>query len=308
MGRVICSCGNCARRLGEVLDLWVAIGGSYISPVAEGADGWDVVPSGPAQGGDEQRLLDSCHLQGVACAGCRAVVGLRCVDTPVNHVLHGGQLLLPSSSVAITSPGDDNSVGITIQRTLERRIPSSSGIVTTDTPATMERRANNNNDAPGIGSQSFSGSQRADLDSALLESGFREAAGASQSQSIHAHVEREISLLKQTVSDMRLSLNQSCDYKAKERGREHRIRLSELHFAKPRLGRIREKPAGANGAMREENAAAKPAAKEIASLRAKFEQLRDRVFRGRAQRSPSEPFVPALKMWVSGAEILTIIV
>ncbi|KAI1390263.1 uncharacterized protein F4822DRAFT_231041 [Hypoxylon trugodes] len=129
MDRVFCSCTGCDHLLGEFVNLWIKIGKSYISPVIDNDDNLNIAPTGVPRLGEENTLIDNCQLQDVACVNCRARVGLRCLDTPVNHVLHQGQLFLRYSSIKTTA-SDGSNIEITIQRTLKLREASHSGFTT----------------------------------------------------------------------------------------------------------------------------------------------------------------------------------
>ncbi|KAI0008920.1 hypothetical protein F4779DRAFT_414583 [Xylariaceae sp. FL0662B] len=134
MQQVACSCVKCNHRLGELLNLWIQIGKSYISPIIPSERDLKITPSGSVRLGDRQTLVDSCRLQNVACAKCWAIIGLRLTDTPINHVLQKGQLFLRLSSLVITDLGGANAVKVIIQRTLKLKEPSRNGVATGDTP------------------------------------------------------------------------------------------------------------------------------------------------------------------------------
>ncbi|KAI1075803.1 hypothetical protein F5B20DRAFT_373895 [Whalleya microplaca] len=134
MQQVACACMKCKRHLGELLNLWTQIGKSYISPIVPSETGLRITPSGSARLGDKQTLVDSCQLQDVACARCRTVIGLQLTDTPINHVLHKGQLFLRSSSLIITDLEGGDVVQPTIQRTLKLKEATRNGVTTGDTP------------------------------------------------------------------------------------------------------------------------------------------------------------------------------
>ncbi|KAK3298926.1 uncharacterized protein B0H64DRAFT_439350 [Chaetomium fimeti] len=51
--------------------------------------------------GEQGTLVAECHLQDMVCGSCAALLGLRCVQTPVNHVLDRNQILLRLASVEL---------------------------------------------------------------------------------------------------------------------------------------------------------------------------------------------------------------
>ncbi|KAI1142799.1 hypothetical protein F5Y05DRAFT_408248 [Hypoxylon sp. FL0543] len=134
MERVDCNCAGCDQRLGQFFNIWTKIGKSYISPIIGDGDNLRAPKSGPIRLGEEQTLIEQCHLQDVSCLHCRATIGLRCLDTPVNHVLHNGQLFLRLSSVKIIATNGDDPVQLTIQRTLKLKEASRSSSTGTNMP------------------------------------------------------------------------------------------------------------------------------------------------------------------------------
>ncbi|KAI0842859.1 hypothetical protein F5Y06DRAFT_75127 [Hypoxylon sp. FL0890] len=141
MEQVDCSCASCDRRLGQFFNLWIKIGKSYISPVIGNGDNLGAPKTGPIRLGEEQTLIENCQLQDVSCLHCLAIIGLRCLNTPVNHVLHNDQLFLRLSSVNITAMNGDNPIQVNIQRTLEVKEASRSGFTAADTPPASESSA-----------------------------------------------------------------------------------------------------------------------------------------------------------------------
>ncbi|KAI1412605.1 hypothetical protein F5Y13DRAFT_199831 [Hypoxylon sp. FL1857] len=138
MDEVSCACASCDQRLGQFFNLWIKIGKSYISPVIGDGDNLKAPKTGPVRLGEEQTLIENCHLQDISCLHCLTTVGLRCLDTPVNHVLHNDQLFLRLSSVKITAMNGDDRVQVAIQRTLKLREASRSGFGASNTPPASE--------------------------------------------------------------------------------------------------------------------------------------------------------------------------
>ncbi|KAI1461883.1 hypothetical protein F4805DRAFT_186398 [Annulohypoxylon moriforme] len=148
MERVVCSCANCNAYLGEFFNQWVKIGKSYISPLIEGDRISSVTLTGEVRLGDKETLVENCHLQDLAC-NCNEVIGLKCLDTPVNHVLCDGQLFLRFSSIHIKNLHTRKLVELKIQRTLKLREASHGGSTTAKTPPASENSANMSRDHDG---------------------------------------------------------------------------------------------------------------------------------------------------------------
>ncbi|OTA69467.1 hypothetical protein K449DRAFT_428914 [Hypoxylon sp. EC38] len=141
MEQVGCDCASCDRRLGQLFNLWIKIGKSYISPVIGNGENLSAPQTGRIRVGEEQTLIENCHIQDVSCPHCLTTIGLRCLDTPANHVLHNDQLFLRLSSVKITATNGDDPVQVTIQRTLKLKEASGSGSTTANTPPASESSA-----------------------------------------------------------------------------------------------------------------------------------------------------------------------
>ncbi|KAK3311199.1 uncharacterized protein B0T15DRAFT_507784 [Chaetomium strumarium] len=82
MESVFCECKECGALIGRFTNLWTQIGKDLFSPVLE--------PEGDL----------AIHCQGHD-RNCTAVLGLKCIHTPVNHLLGGGQILLRLASVGL---------------------------------------------------------------------------------------------------------------------------------------------------------------------------------------------------------------
>ncbi|ROT35611.1 hypothetical protein SODALDRAFT_320906 [Sodiomyces alkalinus F11] len=82
-----CQCVSCNSDLASFVNLWVQIGKGYCSPVIE-AENIKLDPKGPQRGGESGTLVADCLLQDLVCIKCQSNVGLKCVTSPVNHVLH----------------------------------------------------------------------------------------------------------------------------------------------------------------------------------------------------------------------------
>ncbi|KAI1488257.1 hypothetical protein F5X96DRAFT_671862 [Biscogniauxia mediterranea] len=127
MEQISCSCVKCNQCLSQFPNLWTKIGKGYISPIVQAEGPLNIVASSEIRLGETQTLVDGCVL-----------VGLECIDTPVNHVLRTGQLLLRISSILITTVNGNTTVAATIQRTLKLRESSSDRISTNTSIATDE--------------------------------------------------------------------------------------------------------------------------------------------------------------------------
>ncbi|KAI1376343.1 hypothetical protein F4677DRAFT_89020 [Hypoxylon crocopeplum] len=225
MDRVVCSCLKCAHRLGEFVNLWIKIGKSYISPVVNSEDSLSVAPTGSVRLGDEKTLIDSCHVQDVACSKCRAVIGLKCLDTPVNHVLHQDQLFLRLSSVVITTLDGHFRAEVTIQRTLKLREASRNGSTTTNTPPASETSAHmftNDNGSSEIHGQLLDHIQ-AQLNAQMEETQRLNRAGYQMVSSFDnavLRIEGEVKKLKDSMTDLR---EESRNYHSKDVGMENAI-------------------------------------------------------------------------------------
>ncbi|KAK8138366.1 hypothetical protein PG984_001746 [Apiospora sp. TS-2023a] len=126
MDLVTLNCKKCKAALGTVVNAWVKIGQTYISPVVvpNTNQGLDVVGISPIRNGEPTTLVDQCNLQDVACRHCTVVVGLWCLGTPaVNHVLQMDQLMLRLASISICTADTGSQVEPHIQRTLNLKEP-----------------------------------------------------------------------------------------------------------------------------------------------------------------------------------------
>ncbi|KAI5923333.1 hypothetical protein F4810DRAFT_669829 [Camillea tinctor] len=121
MEQISCSCVKCNQCLSQFPNLWTKIGKGYISPIVQTEEPLNIVASSETRLGETQTLVDGCRLRDIQCVKCNALVGFECTDTPVNHVLRTGQLLLRISSILVTTINGNTAVTATIQRTLKLR-------------------------------------------------------------------------------------------------------------------------------------------------------------------------------------------
>ncbi|KAK3902720.1 hypothetical protein C8A05DRAFT_15254 [Staphylotrichum tortipilum] len=123
METVFCECKKCDAPIGRFVNLWTQIGKSYFSPVVEPEDDLAVRWQGAARIGEPGTLVQECHLQDIICGSCPALLGLRCIQTPVNHVLDENQILLRLASVELLD-NDGREIEFAIKRVLSVDEPS----------------------------------------------------------------------------------------------------------------------------------------------------------------------------------------
>ena len=87
MDTLECTCSACGNVIGQFINLWVQIGKTYYSPVVQGYEPPALVPSGVVRQGSSGTLIEGCELQDQACSACRVLVGIKCLEAPVNHAL-----------------------------------------------------------------------------------------------------------------------------------------------------------------------------------------------------------------------------
>ncbi|KAK4649392.1 uncharacterized protein QC761_118460 [Podospora bellae-mahoneyi] len=94
-----CECKKCQASVGSFSNLWIRIGNSYLGPVIQSDEDLAIRCEGTTRIGGKGTLVEGCHLQTLFCDGCAAILGFRCIETPVNHVLDDNQVLLRIASV-----------------------------------------------------------------------------------------------------------------------------------------------------------------------------------------------------------------
>ncbi|KAK0671159.1 hypothetical protein QBC41DRAFT_344828 [Cercophora samala] len=123
MKTVSCKCKKCQRAVGIFSNLWIQVGKSYLGPVVEPDGELAIRCEGKLRMGDTGTLVEGCHLQNFICDSCAAVLGFRCIQTPVNHVFDDNQVLLRIASVILLdTEGDD--IELEIKRVLNINEPS----------------------------------------------------------------------------------------------------------------------------------------------------------------------------------------
>ncbi|KAL7628608.1 hypothetical protein AAE478_000123 [Parahypoxylon ruwenzoriense] len=200
MERVRCSCANCARCLGEFLNLWTKIGKSYISPVVcNSGNGLSIVPTGLARIGDEQTLVDAIFKM------------WRVLDAM--PLLVSDAWIRPSimSCMMITSLDGNEGVELSIQRTLKLKDPSRIGFTATNTPPTSENgtHISTNNDGPSGSHDRLINHLQADLDTQREEIQRLDRAGCHIVSSLNdtvLRIEGEMKKLKEGMTYLREDL------------------------------------------------------------------------------------------------------
>ncbi|KAK4103137.1 hypothetical protein N658DRAFT_422231 [Parathielavia hyrcaniae] len=123
METVFCECKKCDAPIGRFFNLWTQIGKSYFSPVVEPEDDLAIQFHGAFRIGEHGTLVEGCQLQDIICRSCAALLGLRCIQIPVNHVLEENQLLLRLASVDLLD-ADGQEIEFAIKRVLSVNAPS----------------------------------------------------------------------------------------------------------------------------------------------------------------------------------------
>ncbi|KAI1109171.1 hypothetical protein F5Y14DRAFT_433524 [Nemania sp. NC0429] len=96
------NCSTCNGQLNDMLlNFWAQIGRDRISPVIQPKCPWNIGPANIMRQGEKGTILESCRVQEVLCKWCRSILGSECISSPVNHLLHKGQLLLRTSSIQV---------------------------------------------------------------------------------------------------------------------------------------------------------------------------------------------------------------
>ncbi|CAM1507136.1 Fc.00g067770.m01.CDS01 [Cosmosporella sp. VM-42] len=108
MDLVICKCAQCDAKLGTIVNLWTQIGKKYLAPIATAVHREElrISTSGSARVGELNTVVGECKLQDAECSSCGAGLGLKCLKSPANHVLTGGQFVLRTSSIVLKSAAD----------------------------------------------------------------------------------------------------------------------------------------------------------------------------------------------------------
>ncbi|KXH54009.1 hypothetical protein CNYM01_10157 [Colletotrichum nymphaeae SA-01] len=112
--------------LATFFNLWTQVGKSYFSPTIEAQGNTQMIAKEPTRIGEAGYLVAECELQDVACAKCDNVIGLMCLSSPVNHVLHDSQILLRKTSIVFLKK-NGKPVELDVRRKLKLRNDSRPG-------------------------------------------------------------------------------------------------------------------------------------------------------------------------------------
>ena len=84
---VACKCTSCGYIIGQVANIWIRIGKRYLGPLADLDNSLSALQQGPDWLGTKGSLTEGCELQDQVCNQCRALLGIKCLSTPVHHPL-----------------------------------------------------------------------------------------------------------------------------------------------------------------------------------------------------------------------------
>ncbi|KAK1778272.1 hypothetical protein QBC45DRAFT_377180 [Copromyces sp. CBS 386.78] len=131
---VICSCEKCGKKIGSFINLWIELNAQgFISPII-GSDDARGFRHGRKHYGVQGTLFEKCRLQYLLCVGCDALLGVKCVETPVNHVLARNQILFFECELVLSTNAGKKE-DFVIQRVLDYDEPSTASTVTSaETP------------------------------------------------------------------------------------------------------------------------------------------------------------------------------
>ncbi|KAK0718764.1 hypothetical protein B0T21DRAFT_386459 [Apiosordaria backusii] len=123
MKTVSCECKKCQAAVGSFANLWLQVGRSYLGPVIEPDEELAIRCEGKTRIGERNTLVEEYQLQDILYGNCSAILGLRCIRSPLNHVLDDNQILLSIASVILLdTEGED--IELEIKRVLSVNEPS----------------------------------------------------------------------------------------------------------------------------------------------------------------------------------------
>ncbi len=63
MEHIVCTCKKCGYHWGELVNLWIQVGKSYVGPtiIDDNTSKLDVIPIGDVRVGEEQTLVDGWY-------------------------------------------------------------------------------------------------------------------------------------------------------------------------------------------------------------------------------------------------------
>lgn len=108
MDIVSCSCAKCDTFISDFDNAWNKFGkGHYmpIQPSSSNKNSWTtgLAPSQDARMAALNTVLEDSYLQDLACKGCGEVLGLKCQNAPMGHILKKDQILLRLKKLTVLS-------------------------------------------------------------------------------------------------------------------------------------------------------------------------------------------------------------
>ncbi|KAK1671178.1 hypothetical protein BDP55DRAFT_298028 [Colletotrichum godetiae] len=134
-----CKCARCQTKLASFFNLWTQIGKSYFSPTIEAQGNTKIIAKEPTRIGEAGYLVAECELQDVSCAKCDNTIGLKCLSSPVNHVLQDSQILLRQTSVVFLKK-NGKPIELDVCRKLKLRVDTRPGSYSTNAPFNSDSR------------------------------------------------------------------------------------------------------------------------------------------------------------------------
>ncbi|KAI0600883.1 hypothetical protein F4775DRAFT_582460 [Biscogniauxia sp. FL1348] len=284
MEQVSCSCVKCNQCLSQFPNLWTKIGKGYISPIVQVEGPLNIAASNETRLGETQTLVDGCQLRDIQCMKCNVLVGFECIDTPVNHVLCTGQLLLRISSILITTVNGNSTVTATIQRTLKLRETPSDRITTNTSTAIDEV------DLAHV---------LTDLDTQRENIQKLDSAGhhivATFNRSV-SRIDADVQKLRDGMGELRKSLGKDhaktvdleddikgLNAELAEQHRNHDTVGPDWENVRCDLAGLRKELDEARNVAKESISMSKTYAREVVSLKAEIKYLKEELARGRPQ-------------------------
>ncbi|OHE93621.1 hypothetical protein CORC01_11120 [Colletotrichum orchidophilum] len=207
-----CKCTSCQTKLANFFNLWTQIGKSYFSPLIDAQGTTQMVAKEPTRIGEAETLVAGCELQDVSCVKCDNVIGLKCLSSPVNHVLCDSQILLRQTSVVFLKK-NGKPIELDVRRKLKLRDDSRTGSCSTNAHFNSDYRQE-----PGFenGHRSSNSENidllrlRADLDTQRENIERIDTAGfqvISQFDGAVSRIEKEIAKLRSTMDQLQKDID-----------------------------------------------------------------------------------------------------
>ncbi|KXH44399.1 hypothetical protein CSIM01_13294 [Colletotrichum simmondsii] len=193
--------------LADFFNLWTQIGKSYFTPTIEAQGNTQMIAKEPTRIGEAGYLVAECELQDVACTKCDNVIGLMCLSSPVNHVLHDSQILLRKTSVVFLKK-DGKPVELDVRRKLKLRDDFRSRSYSANDHFNPDSRQGfrNGHESNNLEFSRF----RVDLDAQRESIERIDTAGfqvVSQFDSAISRIEKEMAKLNSTMNQLQNDLN-----------------------------------------------------------------------------------------------------